>query len=307
MSKVEESLRELVREELKGRAPAPPPDGKQIFWLFLCVANAVMLLWLLPETIFDNKRVENLSKFVVWLGGSVFISSFVWFREQLLVLSRKPLFKWAQLVALPLLTLLYLSQLSIFTIHPNIEPKDSELIVDGRNMSEDEREDLSLSLGEHKVVVQPAGWDPRKDSGQFPRPRRFRLTLSNVLSAWWGGAQPRWPLVYDVNVKASGAVDEVVVQNVGPEFDPVFASSPEPPLSPGEVSQPIVAPVVNQRELVYQWHGASDVRLPLRLPHGKYVLFSRKKGCADKLPVNVEVPEVERRTVELLEPCAQSQ
>jgi hypothetical protein len=305
MTNFEESLRELVREEMTGRPPEPAPGGRQFFWLFLCVANAAMLIWLLPETIFHNERIENLSKFVAWLGGSVFVSSFVWFREELLRLTRSRIFRLAQLFLLPLITMLYLSQLSIFKIHPIIEPREVELIVDGQNVSEEEREDLRLSLGEHKIVVQPSGWIAQTDQSVYPQPRKFKLYLSDVFSAWRGGEQPRWSLIYNVYVNPHGAVDEVVVQNLEMNFDSAFMKKPEPPLSPAESS--IGAPKASERELVYQWHGPPNATLPLRLPYGKYLIFSRKKDCAEKFPTEVEVPTVGNVITKLTEPCVQSQ
>jgi hypothetical protein len=161
MSKVEESLRELVREELKGHKPPPAPDKRQVIWLCLFVANTALLLWLLPETIFTTKRAENLGKILIWLGSSVFISSFVWFREKLLVLTHSRAIKIVLIVALPILMLVYLSQLDIFTIHPVLQPSNAELILDGQAVSEEDREDLLLSLNPHKVIVQPAKWNPQ--------------------------------------------------------------------------------------------------------------------------------------------------
>lgn len=307
MSKFEESLRELVREELEGRKPAPAPDGRQVFWLFLCVANAAMLIWLLPETVFHNQRAENLSKFVVWLGGTVFISSFVWFRDKLLGLTRSNLFNGVQVLALPLLTLLYLSQLSIFTIHPIIEPKDAELIIGGQNVSQEEREDLPLSLNKYEIILQPAGWKPVEDTSVYPQPRKFMLKRSDVFSAWWGGVQPRWSLIYNVYLNPHGEVAEVVVQSVGQDFDSTFVDKPEPPPSDQRLARTIGPPRASARELVYEWHGARDITLPIRLPHGMYEIFSRKKGCEETHRAEVEVLGASLRITELQEPCVQSQ
>ncbi len=302
MSKFEDSLRELVREELKGQKPAPAPDRRQVFWLFLCVTNTAMLLWLLPETIFNNQRTENLGRFVVWLSSSVFISSFIWFREKLLGLTQSRIVRVALGLAFPILTLLYISQLSIFPIHPIIEPSGAELIIDGQHVNDEDREDLRLSLSEHPVTVQPAGWLPQNNNGEYPR--KFKLTRLDLFSAWWSGQQPRWPLIYDVYIEAKGPVDEVVVQSVGQDLDREFVRRPYAPLAPATF--PVGAPLAKGRELVYQWHGTSDALLPLRLPYGRYVIFSRKKDCAGD-PAEVVVPVVGSKTTVLKEPCAQSQ
>jgi hypothetical protein len=301
MSKIEDSLRELVREELDGRKPPPPPDRKLFFWLFLCVTNVAMLIWLLPETVLDSKRVEAATKFIIWLGGSIFVSCFVWFRDQLLGLAQKPFFKRMQIAAFPVLILLYLSQLNIFTIHPVIEPSDAELILNGQSVSEDEREDLSLSLNKQKIIVQPAGWKPQDDLSAYPRPRKFMLTKSDVLYyAWLGREQPRWPLIYNVYIKASGSVDQVVVQRREGDFDSGFVKEPEPALSDGLT---LDTPAATGRELVYQWRKMKDIILPLRLPYGKYTVFTRKEGCAEKFTADIDVPAVKNTRTELREPC----
>jgi hypothetical protein len=295
MSKIEESLRELVREELKGKPPPPVPDRRQIIWLCLCVANVALLLWLLPETIFKD-RAENLSKFVVWLGSSVFVSSFVWFREQLLGLTRSRVFKITLAVAVPILMLVYISQLNIFAIHPDIEPRNLRMIVDEQPAGDEDPQNLSVSLQTHSITVQPANWRPQNDDNIYPRPRTFKLTKLDVLQAWWGTKKPRWRLIYDVYVQPAGAVDEVIVRPV--EIDRDFMLKPDPPLSDF-----IGAPAVRGQELVYDWHGAEDAQLPLRLPEGKYTIFSRKKKC-DGQEKQVEVPFVKNATTELQEPCS---
>lgn len=307
MSKVEESLRELVREELKGQKPTPLPDKRQIVWLFLCVANTALLLWLLPETLFKNERIENLSKVVVWLGSSIFISSFVWFREKLLVLTLNGLFKIILVVALPVLTLIYISQLNIFAIHPDIEPQDAEVIVRGQTLTEEDREDIALSLDTHWITVQPADWHPQNNPNQYPKPRKFKLTRLDVLRAWWGSDQPRWYLVYDVYVQPQGAVDEVIVEPLKGEFDREFMMRPDPPLSPTDTNLPILgAPSAQGKDLVYEWHGIANAQLPLRLPHGKYAIFSRKNSCEGKRE-EVEVPVLNDKTTVLQEPCPSNQ
>jgi hypothetical protein len=303
MSKIEESLRELVREELKGKPPPPVPDRRQIIWLCLCVANVALLLWLLPETIFKD-RAENLSKFVLWLGSSVFVSSFVWFREQLLGLTQKRPFKIGLLVIFPILMLIYVSQLNIFAIHPDIQPTDAQVIIEGQPVSDEDRQNLPLSLTTHWITVQPADW-PQNDPNHYPRPRRFRLTRADVFWAWWGRKQPRWRLVCDVYVKVQGAVDEVVVRPA--EIDRDFMLKPDPPLSPDRLAVPIGAPRVRGQELVYDWNQASDAQLPLRLPQGTYTIFSRKKNCPDGKSEIVEGAVGKNQTTELQEPCPETQ
>jgi len=317
VAKLEESLRELIRQELGHPPPLrPTPSGVEALWLFLCIANAALILLLLPDALLKSVKWRTLSNIIMWLSGSLFVLGSVWFRELFLELSRGRL-RFLQLALLALLLPLYISQTPVFKIYPEIEPADvAEVEYEGQ-VESGWVNGLWVPLKPHTFTVRrkpradagiDPGVDPDKDPNKAWKERKIDVSRFDLLRIWWRGPEekPHWPLLFPTAFYAAKPVGEVIVWRRGGEFDPAYLKEPAP-LQPDNPQQdaalqsdtrdgsPVLVyrwPFKDKAGYLNQWH-----------PLGKYEISARADGCDEATAQEFEVTTKIQR-VELLIPCA---
>jgi hypothetical protein len=310
-ARLEESLRDLVHEEMgivrDSAQKKQTPSGKDAFWLFLCVADAALLLWLLPDAMLANKRMELVGKLLTWLGGSLFVLGYVWFRKLFLSFVRHRGFK-ITLITLPFfLVPLYVTQMDIFPGAPVVEPKNADLEIDGLPR---QKENLKLSLANHTVIVRESG----KYGEATGNEREFKFGPKVVWDRWWNDKKFYWPLFYKVPVdfNLEGPEKIELVKNDG-RFDPEFRSSKPQLTVEGEGGE-----ITNKdgtwrddNSIVFDWPYSSGTEgsVAVTLPYGKYLLtatYSDKDKC-DKGAVKsiMARPGVEAEVISVERKCNQ--
>jgi hypothetical protein len=246
------------------------PTGKDAFWLAMVVANAALLIAVLPADVLTSSRLGLLVKVVAWLGGSVFLLGYKWFRDRLLNLTRKTTFKIAQSILLCALVPINVSQLQV-DIHPLIEPKDAKVQV-GEGKSQDVgNRGLKLSLQGHDIIVSDKNTD---DSGQSIN-RKFHLTFTEVLRAWRDpSSRPHWPLIYKVPIYVQSEIDELEIRKDDRMFDSEFWNNPAKASEVAELRRGEDPGV-----LIFPWKTGAVL---LRLPYGSYKIVARRNKCDKK-------------------------
>lgn len=279
--RLEESLRDLVHEEMgvvRASAQKQTPSRSDAFWLFLCVADAALFLWLLPDEKLSDKRVELLFKLVTLLGGSLFVLGYVWFRDLFLAYVRHLWFK-ITLVALPfLLVPIYVTGMDIFPIAPEIEPRNAELEIDGVTR---QKNNLKVSLRSHKVIVRVKS----PNDQDTPTERPFPLSPGAIWRSWRNNEQPHWPVDFPVPVNFSEEGPETVelIKEDG-KFDPEFRGSRPQMLvtKRGEITPHLGDWKGDAILFTWPYPPGQVAIINLKLPYGSYRLtahFADKVGC----------------------------
>jgi len=285
--RLEESLRDLVHEEMgvvRASAPKQLPSSSDAFWLFLCVADAALLLWLLPDAMLANKRMELVGKLLTWLGGSLFVLGYVWFRDLFLSFVRHRAFK-ITLILLPIFLIpAYVTQMDIFPASPIVEPPNAELEIDGVPR---QKKNLKLSLSYHAVIIRESGKHDESPINERP----FEFGPTDVWDTWWNNKKFYWPLFYKVPVDFNLAGPETIeLSKDDGRFDSEFRTS-KPQLTfqgaDGETNH--FGAWREGNSIIFSWpyQPGAIGSISLMLPYGTYHLtatFSDKPNC-DKAAV----------------------
>jgi hypothetical protein len=170
--------------------------------------------------------------------------------------------------------------MDIFSINPQIEPRNTELLIDELPR---QKETLKLSLRSHNIIVREKGRGDEPTANERP----FKLRAVDVWHAWWNDKQPYWPLFFDVPVDFNREAPEKIelVKDEG-EFDPVFRGS-KPQLKFEAADGEISSHFGEWREdgsILFSWpyEPGAVGSISLVLPYGKYRLtasFADKQNC----------------------------
>ena len=220
-ARLEESLRDLVHEEMgvvRAEAQKPIPSRSDAFWLFVCVADAGLIIWLLPDAVLGDKRLELLSKLFTWLGGSLFVLGYVWFRELFLAFVRHRAFK-ITLLAIPVFIVpFHITQVPIFFVKPQVDPSNAEVEIKGRPVH---ITGIRLPLQSHEAVVKIQG----QGNNSKVYTRTFELTASDIWGTWWRDEQPYLPLTFYVPLTFEEAPETIEIVKEDMRFDRKFRNS----------------------------------------------------------------------------------
>jgi hypothetical protein len=271
IARLEESLRDLVQDEMGHvRAITQPqvPSRSDAFWLFLSAADAALLLWIIPDAMLTNKRLELLGKIVTWLGGSLFVLGYVWFRERFLGYVRNRGFKITLAVIPVMVVPFYLTQFDIFRIKPVVEPSSAELEIQGEKRS---IENLKVSLSGSTVIVRLRGQGP--NAPVYERP--FPMTAGDVWRSWFYNEQPYWPLVFEVPLGFNKEGPEKIVAS---KETKVFDSGYVPELTYMNGAQQLKLAGTWEKDKSISWgwpyEPGTKNSIRLTLPYGKYRLIA---------------------------------
>jgi hypothetical protein len=285
--RLEESLRDLVHEEMgvvRSEAQKPIPSRSDAFWLFLCVADAALIIWLLPDAVLGDKRLELLSKLFTWLGGSLFVLGYVWFRELFLAFVRHRAFRIV-LLAIPALVFpAYVTQAPVFFVKPQVDPPNAEVVIKGRPVH---ITGIRLPLqSEEEVVVTVRG------EGNNPQvyTKGFKLTRSDIWRTWWRDEQPYFALRFYVPLTFVGGVPEIIelVKDEG-GFDREFRES-GPKLTfrnQNGLNEEKPGMLTENNRITFSVPKQPLAGVGITVPYGKYsatAVFSDQQGC-DKTAV----------------------
>lgn len=213
-ARLEESLRDLIQEEMgvvraeSRKLVASRSDAR---WLFLCVADAALILWLLPDAVLGDKRLELVIKLFTWLGGSLFVLGYVWFRERFLAFVRNRGFR-ILLAAIPVSVLpSYVTQAPIFYVQPQVDPPNAEVVIKNRPVH---ITGIRLPLQSEDVVVT---FRREGSDGKVYTQPPFKLTATAIWRTWWRDEQPYFALSFYVPLTFVDTVPETieVVKEVG--------------------------------------------------------------------------------------------
>lgn len=286
-NRLDEIIRQIVREEITN--PSVPavseplqPTLKDGIWLLVMVTNVALLLALVPDTILTNSKLGLFLKLVPWLGSSLFVLGYAWFRDGILDLTRRRIFKVLLLAALVILTPLAVSKLRIFRIHPLIEPSTAKVLIDDKPVMTNSDDGINVSLQSHTITIMEDSADDGENADEKKQnKRKFQMSFREVFRAWRDSSyRPRWPLIYDVTVSDQKLVDLIEIRKEG-DFDPDFWAQPAPAYGGAEVIRGAEPGL-----LLFNWTGGD---VSLRLPYGRYKLTARRQNCADSEDQTVDV------------------
>lgn len=293
-ARLEDAIREIVRAEIQ--QPTQPtvqptkPRLSDAFWLLIIVTNTALLIAVIPEVVLQDSKLALFVKLVPWLGGSLFVLGYAWFSDQILNLTRRPIFKFSLMILLLVLIPVSISQLEVFSVRPLIEPKNAQLWVDGKAANLDDNDWVRLSLQSHDISII----DQTDNENGEPNKRKFYLTYSEVFHAWRDSDyRPHWALIYSVPINAKFA-NELEIRKDDSNFDSLFWSKPPPTYSGEEVRRGAM-----QNTLLFTCDKGT---FALPLPYGTYTLTSHKTGC-DKVEKQIVTVKPGVEQVELREPC----
>lgn len=202
--KLEEAIRELIRDELKQPASqsTAPPAWENVIWVGMIVANVVLLVTALPDRILKDTSFELASKLIGYAFGGVLLVYSGWAREKLLELSGV---RWFQACQIVLFLGLMIGRLPLFALSPELNPPGATLSVDGAPPVELKRgENLRLVLGSHTIRVAPKAGDEKLENGMTAEPAQFTISWKDLLfrsarekkSISWS---PLYPLIIHAN------------------------------------------------------------------------------------------------------------
>ena len=280
--KLEQAIREVVREELgrpiQHERVEPKPTLSDAVWWLLCVIDIGLLLWWIPETFFENRKVDFYIKAAAWVGSYLFLLSYAWFKDQILAFSRRRIFKSLIIGALVILFPVYVSLLPIFSLNPRVEPKTAELIVDGKTEAKVRPDDLRLSFGVHKITVVDAS-----DVEGSPNSRPFQVGYSDFFRAWfWKDGRPYWPLLYAVAVQAHEPGVTIIIRKKDGDFDRDFANKKPTPSTEFGAPVKFIEPGKALSFLAIE-----NVIDSISLPYGTYEFTGLKEGCGQSQPQSI--------------------
>lgn len=260
--------------------PPPPPSKRNAVWLVITLINIVLIVFLIPADLLENKQLATLLKVVSFVGAmGAFAAGVVYLKEFVGWLLGNRAFKIAQLVLLGLLLLIHVSQLSVIAAHPMIQPAGAKLEIDGRPR-EYENGTVRLSIGNHTAKV----------TSNDGIPREFKITYKDVVGSLFHRYSPAWSPLYQVRIDTNSPDVEVIIVKKDGDFDPDFLKNPpmtelkeKGAANSAEEFRFDPSPNVHN-SFVYQGgsddSGATD---HLRLPPGEYELTAQKQGCEKRL------------------------
>ncbi|HET8669916.1 MAG TPA: hypothetical protein VFM05_04620 [Candidatus Saccharimonadales bacterium] len=245
------------------------------------------MLFLIPESIFDNKRVSLLTKvFSAIAAGGLFAAGLVWFKQGLVALPERHWFKVANSVALGLLIPLNLSQQNVVSFYPQIKSQESKfkLLVDNEARSHEPGGRMWLSFGSHTIKMVP---EPQDTGSKYPdiQEREYRVTYKELLYGMFGYYWPQWGLLHRVGVITLEPNVEVLIDKIDGEFDPAFLKNPPAPeVKPRtELEFHFAAKPSSRTQFLYR---GADSRVGgsnhIYLPVGNYTFTASRTGCPDK-------------------------
>lgn len=308
--RLEESLRDLVHEEMglqRAAAQRPTPSRTDAFWLFLCVADAALLLWLLPDEKLSNKKLELIGKLVTWIGGSLFVLGYVWFRDLFLAYVRNRSFKITLAVLPFFLVPLYVTRMDVLTIAHEIKPSYAELEIDKLPAQKDKNR---LSLRTHDIIVRVKARDNDDKEKIYERP--FTLRPGDVWRSWWNTEKTLWPVDFPflVHFNFEGP-QRIELTKDDRIFDPEFRKQ-RPKLTFQNEDREDTSREGSWREdgaMTFNWplKPGEVGSIGLKLPYGKYQLiatFADREGCEKTAAVPIMAkPGVEKELISVRRIC----
>lgn len=244
-------------------AQPPPPSFWNAIWLVITFVNFVLFLFIIPESLFKDERIELIVKAGSFLV-TIFVGGFLWLKTRFFDFLGRTAFKVSQSALLGVLVTLHLSQFSLFPIYPAIKPADATLKVDGAPVKYDGKR-LRLPISDHKITIGNA---------EEENEREFSVSYKDVLFSMFKGYRPSWSLLYNVKLSISDAKVEVVIRKLDGEFDDDYREKREPTT----LGQPFKQTAKDT--FVYlskdEPLGSTD---NIRLPYGDYEFTARRQGC----------------------------
>jgi len=254
----------------KATQSATQPSIKHAFWFVVFVLNAAFLIFLIPTSILGNEKLSLLLKAVSWLGGSVLVLGFKWFRDHILKLTERLVFKTIQCILLIVLSVILILGLPLFKLYLFIEPADAEVQIDEAKMQSAAAGCVRLSLQPHEITVT----DKKTDDNGQPIQRKFNFAFSDIFQAWRNPKRGlHMPLLYDVPIEVENAVTDLTIRKDDLRFDSEFWNNP-PKSNLGKD----LRRGVETGTLLVSWNGHAD---SLRLPYGDYHIVARQENCRD--------------------------
>jgi len=252
-------------------AESQPPDPSRSTAIWLCVTllNLVLLVFLIPESLLKDAKVEFLVKAVPVAAG-LFLAGYVYIKAHFLEFLAKRSYKITQTAILGILILLHASQLPIIQINPQLEPADALLAIDGSEPEAYDGSGFRVSVNDHTVRIVKTTFK------QVTIERTIKTSYKKILAAIFRSYSPHWPLLYQVAVDIQQPGVEVRIRKTDGEFDEDFCSKAHVTAR----NLPLTLDHNSRDTLIY--NSGNDETVPddtLELPYGEYVVNATRALC----------------------------
>jgi len=275
-------------------AKPPLPSRSTAIWLCVTLLNLVLLVFLVPESLLKDQRVDFLVKAVPVAAG-LFVAGYVWIKAHFLDFLAHGSYKIVQTALLSVLILLHASQFPIVRITPQLEPADAWLGVDGSEPGP-YNGGLRVSVRDHTVKVVKIM--PRQRTIE----REIKISFKDMLAAIFTNYSPRWPLLYEVAVVIQQPGVEVRISKTDGEFDEDFTSRRH---FTG-LTLPLKLDPLSRTLIYYNGDVVGDDAI--ELPYGEYVFNAAKVGCKTPYdPVTMTIGKDDNPEYEIRYPACESE
>jgi hypothetical protein len=231
--------------------------------------NLVLVVFLIPDSLLKNERVEFLVKAVPVAAG-LFVAGYVWIKAHFLEFLAQRSYKIVQTTILGMLILLHTSQFPIIKINPQLEPADALLAIDGSEPEPYDGSGFRVSVNDHTVRIVKTTFK------QVTIERTIKTSYKEILAAIFRNYSPHWPLLYQVAVDIQQPGVEVRIRKTDGEFDEDFCSKAH--LTGRNVPLTLDH---NSRDTLIYYSGNDEVVGDdvLELPYGEYVVNATRALC----------------------------
>jgi len=272
---------EAIATQANVAADQPPlPSRSTAIWLCVTLLNLVLIVFLIPDSLLKNQRVEFIVKAVPVATG-LFIAGYVWIKALFLDFLTHRSYKIAQTAILTIVILLHASQWPIVMINPQLEPADAFLGVDGSEPAPYDGGGFRVSVNDHTVKLV------KTTSKQETIERSIPISYQQILRAILRNYNPRWPLLYPVAVDIQQPGVEVRIKKTDGYFDEYFRSKKHF----SSRNLPLELDPNSGDTLIYQ--SGNDQIVPddvLELPYGDYLVKATRVGCKNSYePIELSI------------------
>ena len=271
-SKLEEALRELIREELQSpQQPAerPKPVLVEILWVGVVIANLVLLIVQVSDAVPKDSAFDFAFKIVGSVSGGSLVVYASWAREELMRLARV---RWFQATQIALLILLISLRINLFPIAPILDPPGAHLFVDEAEEHIKRGEKLSLRFASHAIKILPPEGGDKVNTIEVLR-NEFPVTVADLMFGAYRGPATHWSPLYPLSI-LSKFPDSTVELTSKNKLPPTLADVQS--LAATELSSP-------KTLQIHMADGAADALV--FVPVGDYELHERRPDgniCSNK-------------------------
>ena len=281
--RLEEAVRDIVRDTLANPQKAPDahfkPTFSSVFWVCVAIANALLIVTQLPESLFKNTSFEVASQLLGYMFGGVLIFYSSWIRQRVVNLLDV---RWFQASQIIVLVALVLTRLPLFAVYPTMTPRRAQVTVDNESITPASIRPLRLAFGNHLVRIAPPRGEEKLPDGTEVAPQEFVITWQEQITRWQRRYVPRWSPLYPVAITSTNDKSTVTIERTDDAIRPELVNAQ---------SHPDVE--FGSSVLIVFLEGGAEIQLPI----GAYSFFEQQNGKVCK-PHPVSIGE-RRNRVEL--------